>query len=136
MNLIKQQQEDRKLAEIKADEERKRIERENEEMQRREEEQLRLEQEHREKLKENERNRIQRQRDAGTYLTKRERRMRQYAQVQLAAAGIELPARHTPPILTTDHEDSKKRGILYGDRRKANNSCTFFYCPILKLIVI
>ena len=136
MEFIKQRQEDRKIVAIEADEERKRIEREIEEKERKEAERIRLEQEHREKIKDKEKARIQRQRDAGTYLTKEERKKRHHAQVQLGAAGIEVPARHACQIPTTDRGDSKKRGILYDDQRKANKSCMLTHHPTLKSIII
>ena len=97
------------MAEIEADEERKRIEREIEE-----EERLRLEREYREKIKENE------------SLPKKQRRKRQRAQVQLGAIGIKVP--------TKDREDSRKKGILYADQRKANKSCMSAYVKINRYV--
>lgn len=97
------------MAEIEADEERKRIEREIEE-----EERLRLEREYREKMKENE------------SLPKKQRRKRQRAQVQLGAIGIKVPIK--------DREDSRKKGILYADQRKANKSCMPAYVKINRYV--
>ena len=106
MNWIRQQQEDREKAEFEANEEAKRIERQNKEEEERREGASRLEQEHRERMKEKDRIRIQRQRDAGLYLTKGQRKKYQQAQVQLGAAGIEVPTRHCGYhawISTTNH---------------------------------
>lgn len=122
MNRIRQQQADREKAEFEANEEAKRIQRENEEEQEKREKALRLEQERRQRLKQKEHDRIQRQREAGLYQTKEQRKKHQQAQVQLGAAGIEVPMRHNARQLTTDENEPVKRRILYDDRRKANRT--------------
>lgn len=125
LKAIKQEQEERKNAQLKADEEAKKNKRLQEEYEQKQREKLRLGQEYRDKIKEKEKIRIQRQRDDGSYLTKEQRKKFQRAQVQLGAAGIQVPTRHKSPLTTANHGESEKRRILYDDQRKANRTCMF-----------
>jgi translation initiation factor 5B len=126
LDLIRQRQKDRENAELEAETEAKRIQRLQEEDDRKQEEKLRLEQAYRDKRKEKERKRIQRLREEGLYLTKEQRKKYQRAQIQLGAAGIEVPTRHTTQLTTVNTDESGRKRILYEDQRKANRTCMFF----------
>ncbi len=123
LNSIKQRQEDRKNAELEADAEAKRLQHLEEEYQRKKQEQLRVEKERREKIKEKEKKRIQRQRGNGSYLTAEQRKKVHRAQIQLGAAGIQVPTRHVSQLATSNNDKSSKKRILYDDRRTINTTC-------------
>ncbi len=126
INLIKQRQIDRENAELEADEEAKKHQRLQEERNQKEEEKLRLEKEHREKRKEKEKIRIQRQREDGSYLTKEQRKKYQRAQIQLQAAGIQVPTRAVSQLTMSNNSESNKKRILYDDHRKTNTMRMLF----------
>jgi hypothetical protein len=97
-----------------------------EERDQKEQEKLRLEKEYREKIKEKEKNRIRRKREDGSYLTKEQRKKYQRAQIQLGAAGIQVPTRHISQLTTSNNDESIKKRILYDDHRKTSTTYMFF----------
>ena len=118
MKEFQRMQEEAKLKAMKDEEERIRLE---EEMAKKREEQERLEKERRENKKRKEKDRINRKKEEGTYLTKEQREKLERARVQLEAAGIQVPARHTVQKSATNDEQTGqtvKKRVLYDDRRK------------------
>lgn len=121
MKEFQRMQEEAKLKALKDEEERNRLE---EEMAKKREEQLRLEKEQREKKKMKEKERIQRKKAEGSYLTKEQREKLERARIQLEAAGIQVPARHSTQKGSNDEQATQpvKKRVLYDDRRKKDKS--------------
>ena len=122
MDLLKERQRDRRNAELEAEKEAKRLALLQEENERKEAERLRLEQQYRDKRNEKDKLRIQRQREEGSYLTKNARQKYLRAQVQLGAAGVDVPTRHAIQLKGANTDESDRKRILYDDRRKANRT--------------
>lgn len=71
------------------------------------------------KRKEKEKQRIQRLKDKGLYLTKDQREKYHRAQVQLEAAGILVPTRHVAQLkISNNNDQSTKKRILYDDHHR------------------
>jgi len=59
-------------------------------------------------------------------LTKEQRKKYQRAQIQLGAAGIQVPTRHISQLTTSNNDESIKKRILYDDHRKTSTTDIFF----------
>ncbi|CAF4289576.1 unnamed protein product, partial [Adineta steineri] len=116
LNLIKEQQQARRDAELKADEEAKENQRLQEESDRKKQEELLLLEKKREKKRDAKKKRIQRQKQEGLYLTKEQREKHHRAQIQFESIGI-----HVPPRTNAQQSGIQKR-ILYNDFQKTNLS--------------